>query len=129
MFATATTQPLHRHCIFATLHRRHCTATVLPAVAKEEVIFATWALPTRPPSAATRPSKSTSMKGLAKLLPFTVESEIVSSNLSSCELSDVVLQLTQPLGSQLFQVLQLQKLSYLPVASNKLALPIGVYMK
>ncbi|KAM1755160.1 hypothetical protein ACFX12_007529 [Malus domestica] len=69
------------------------------------------------------------MKGLAKLLPFTVESEIVSSNLSSCELSDVVLQLTQPLGSQLFQVLQLQKLSYLPVASNKLALPIGVYMK
>ncbi|TQE06356.1 hypothetical protein C1H46_007990 [Malus baccata] len=44
-----------------------------------------------------------------------VESKTVSPNLSSCELSDVVSQLTQPPGSQPFQVLQLQKLSYLPV--------------
>ncbi|KAM1547167.1 hypothetical protein ACFX1Z_008517 [Malus domestica] len=73
MFATATTQPLLRHCILATLHRRHCTAAVLPSVAKEGIIFATWALPTRPPSVATRPSKSTSMKGLAKPLLFMVE--------------------------------------------------------
>ncbi|KAM1720704.1 hypothetical protein ACFX12_022335 [Malus domestica] len=69
------------------------------------------------------------MKGLAKPLPFTVESETVSSNLSSCELSDVVSQLTQPPGSQSFQMLQLQKLPYLSIASNKLALPIQVYMK
>ncbi|KAM2917026.1 hypothetical protein FF1_045875 [Malus domestica] len=69
------------------------------------------------------------MKGLAKPLPFTVESETVSSNLSSCELSDVVSQLTQPPGSQSFQMLQLQKLPHLLVASNKLALPIQVYMK
>ncbi|KAM2304350.1 hypothetical protein PS1_024381 [Malus domestica] len=64
MFATAPTQPLHHHRILATLHRRHCTAAVLPA----------WALPTRPQSAATKPSKSTSMKGLAK--PFAVYSGV-----------------------------------------------------
>ncbi|KAM2127096.1 hypothetical protein ACFX1R_007037 [Malus domestica] len=69
------------------------------------------------------------MKGLAKPLLFMVESKTVSPNLSSCELWDVVSQLTQPPGSQPFQVLQLQKLSYFPFASNKLALPIGVYMK